>query len=141
MPRVQQVLKLMLEEGMAWIDSQRPDGEAAYWFPSLFGAWAGELSQLRPLYGSVSIRVLIAARLRREKQCCQSSNRAGNDCHVTGASTSSFLKFVRRTVLTALCQSSARVSLYVSLCSFVADSICMLFSPWVLVFHVVALFW
>jgi len=34
--RVDAVLVLMLQEGMVWIDTQTPDREPQYWFPSLF---------------------------------------------------------------------------------------------------------
>eukprot|EP00475_Leptophrys_vorax_P045364 TRINITY_DN9389_c0_g1_i1.p1 TRINITY_DN9389_c0_g1~~TRINITY_DN9389_c0_g1_i1.p1 ORF type:complete len:252 (-),score=87.48 TRINITY_DN9389_c0_g1_i1:71-826(-) len=34
--RAEVVLELLMKEGMAWIDTQSPDKEPQYWFPSLF---------------------------------------------------------------------------------------------------------
>jgi ESCRT-II complex subunit VPS22 len=34
--RAQRALDMLLEEGMAWVDSQRPDGVNEYWLPSVF---------------------------------------------------------------------------------------------------------
>jgi hypothetical protein len=35
--RINNVLELLVREGMAWIDDQHESGERAYWFPSLMG--------------------------------------------------------------------------------------------------------
>jgi len=34
--RIDEVLNLMVQEGMVWIDEQSPDGQLVYWIPSLW---------------------------------------------------------------------------------------------------------
>lgn len=46
--RVERSMRVMLSEGMVWVDQQHPSGEIAYWFPSLHGKshWREETKDL-----------------------------------------------------------------------------------------------